>query len=330
MNNTSTNSTGPILSNINVEEYIASSGIMIFLVVVTLFLNITVVLGLCAQKNLYNTIQIVLVSISVNAIMSATVVLCHHLQVLILIGNPQLKLIDSVCRFFLWIQGITVSSSIAFMIVFSLLVLHLIVRKTQDKLITNKKIGSLIVISVWIVFLTISSAVWSERFVGIQHTGVTCSIVNKGLPTFITLFLYIIFIAVIPTSLSLLVPIIALCYLKTHLALQNVAIKKSMAKFTLLLVIFNLVHVFIVMPSVLYRGSQSEDSIESSRLTIDLLTTVPPIITFIIQPLLMIIFFKTLRLQILQMFRRLFRIEKSATPVIAVQYKTHEQSVSQL
>ena len=220
--------------------------LMFLMVVLSTVLNVTIITALCVAKSVARLMRIFLINLLVSGLMVALFSGISILSAIILnfsfLPPPDMEF----CRFLIWGFSTGVVSRLYCLSGFSIIVL-LIVRynKKEMKIIYVVLFLSLI----WFVSLLLNVHTLIPPIFSVQvFDNVICfprnldpNIIREVRFLFTTI--WVIFGGFTPMTISIVIPIVVLCYVRRNTIAEESSYNKGIAKFALFLVCGNLVNI---------------------------------------------------------------------------------------
>ena len=219
--------------------------ILVLLVVITVIvLNVTIITALCVAHSVIKLMRIFLINLLVAGVIVALIGIGFILSGLVLhftcLPPPDL----GFCRFLVWGY-----SNIAVVRVYSLagfsIVVLLIVRYNKKELKTLYIV--LFLALIWCVSILLNTHILVPPIYGVQYyDNVACfprtldTDISKVRYVFTVIF--VIFGGLTPLTISIVVPIVVLCYVRRNTMTEGSSYNKGIAKFALFLVAGNLLN----------------------------------------------------------------------------------------
>ena len=273
--------------------YLAYSSILLFVIMIpAAILNSTILVSLLLQSSLLPTVRLVLGALTVAGLLNAFGLIMQRLGGIIVSStqnpNPNLE----VCRFILWIIEVGAACRLTFMAIFSVSVLVIVITKPKYA----KPIVFVVAFAAaFLVICAVCALQFSPVIDATYAFGVSCVPLSVGAPTITFFVFYIILFAVVPLCVTVVMPIIVVCYIKRNTITDDVKIKKAMARFTLFLLIGNVVNfIGIVLPAV-YVAQRTASSSTANGSVKEYIPHVLMSVSLLPTPILMLIFFKAVR-----------------------------------
>ena len=220
--------------------------IFILLVVITaIVLNVTIITALCVARSVSKLMKIFLINLLVAGVIVANVgilfVLCGLILNFTSLPPPDL----GFCRFLVWGYGAGVITRLYCLAGFSIVVL-LIVRYNKKELKVLHIVLFLTII--WCVSILLNTHILVPPIFAVQYyDGVACfprtldaDIIKEV--RYVFTGIWVIFGGLTPLTISIVVPIVVLRYVKRNAVAEGSTYNKGIAKFTLFLVAGNLIN----------------------------------------------------------------------------------------
>ena len=289
------------------DPYLAGPGFGAFLILVLLLvitaivLNVTIITALCVAHSVSKLIRIFLINLLVGDVIVALIGIGFILSGLVLnftsLPPPDL----GFCRFLLWgpsVEGIARLYSLAG---FSIVVL-LIVRYNKKEMKTLYIV--LFLALIWCVPILLNTQFLVPPIYAVQYyDGVACfsrtldaDIINLKEVRLVFITIFVIFGDLTPLTISIVVPIVVLCYVRRNTIAEGSSYNKGIAKFALFLVTGNLIN--LVSQAVVYYGANA------SNPTGVYLSYSAGFISLIPTPIMILIFMRPVRAEVKRVLRR--------------------------
>ena len=271
--------------------------VLILLVVVTsIVLNVTIITALCAAHSLSKLMRIFLINLLVAgvslALFGASFVLSGIILNFTSLPPPDL----GFCRFLVWGIGVGVVTRLYSLVGFSLVVL-LIVRFNKKDMKTLYI--ALFISSIWCVSVFLNTHILITPIYAVQYyDDVAClprtlnaSIIEEL--RYVSTAIFLIFGGITPLTISTVVPIVVLCYVRCNTIAEGSSYNKGIAKFALFLIAGNLIN-FISQTAAALIAYASEPSGMYVSLFAGSISLIPT-------PIMILIFVKPVRAQVTKM-----------------------------
>lgn len=289
------------LGFLSLPGYLAYSSVLLFAIMLpAAILNCINLISLLCHSSLLSTVRMVLGALAVAGILNALGLIMQRLSGIILasslLPNPNL----GACRFILWIILTGAACRLTFLALFAIFVLVVVIAKPKY---TRPIVFAVVFTVVFLVVCAVCALVFAPSLTDVQYaSGVSCSPLSVGLPTITFVIFYLLVFAIVPLCVSLVMPIIALCYIKKNTITADVKIKKAMARFTLFLLIGNVFNfIGIALPAAL-AAQRTASSISMNGGVVEYLPYAMMSLSLLPSPILMLIFFKAVRDGIIRIF----------------------------
>ena len=221
--------------------------IFVFLLFITaIVLNVTIIIALCAAYSVSKLIRIFLINLLVAGLNVALIGIGFVLSGLVLnftsLPPPDL----GFCRFLVWGYSVGSISRLYCLTVFSIVVL-LIVRYNKKEMKTLYIV--LFLALIWCVSILLNTHILVPPIYAVQYyDGVACN--SRNLDTdnieevrYVFYAIWVIFGGLTPLTISIVVPIVVLCYVRRNTITEGSSFNKGIAKLTLFLVAGNLINI---------------------------------------------------------------------------------------
>ena len=262
------------------------------LVITAIVLNVTIITALCAAHSVAKLIRIFLMNLLVAGVLLGLMIIALGLSGLILnftsLPPPDL----GFCRFLLWGYGVGSISRLYCLAGFSIVVL-LIVRYNKKEMKTLHIV--LFIALIWCVSILLNTHLLVPPMYPVQYyDGVACfpRPADAGISRevrYVITAIWVIFGGLTPLTISIVVPIVVLCYVR-HNTMAGSSYRKGMAKFTLFLVAGNLINLVgqAVVALIVYVSEPPGVYLSYSAGLISLIPT----------PIMILIFLKPVRTEV--------------------------------
>ena len=248
-------------------------------------------------KAVRGTIRFVLANILIASITTCFgIALVCLRSVLLSINSHLYSHTDVSFQIFLAIMAIGGNGRSAFMVIFAVVVVAII--KCSNSAVKFKYLVISVVV-VWIACVAVGAIFVVPGVV--EFSPISCStdgIFQPGNESWIFPALYFFFFVIIPFTLATVMPVYALCYIRSNLVSENASSLKPMVKFTLFLLLGNVLGYF--GNSVATAGSliirEAHVGYEVARVFWRLYHVVLAL-SLIPTPILIIVYFKPVRIQ---------------------------------
>ena len=256
-----------------------------------------VVLSLVVAANgLRATIRFVLTNILVASIITSFGIALICLHELITSISHLFSSSDVSIQIFLAVLATGGNGSSSLMAVFAVVVV--VIMKCSNSAVKFKYlIGSVVV--VWIACVAVGAILFVPGVV--DRTPIRCSVnlvLEPGNKIWIFSTLYFLFFVIIPCTLATVMPVYALCYIRSNLTCENTQSLKPMLKFTLFLLLGNGLGFFgnfLGTAGSLIIKSVNTD-VEVTRV-LRVVYNVSLALSLIPTPILILVYFKPVRIQ---------------------------------
>ena len=259
-----------------------------------LVLNVVILFALIIQKSIFITVRLVLGCLTVAGIVNGLGLVMQRLAGLILAAtlSPHADQSPGICRFILFTILSGTAARLAFMALFAITVLVIVVAPAKY----SKPVPFLVVaLVVWFIVIVYNFGVFSPAIGDARFSsGVSCAPLSVGIPTIMYLLVYVIDYAFIPLLITLILPILVLCFIYKRTISSELETKKAMARFALFLLIGNVINFMAVLIPAAVASRRTEESRQSSGV-VEYLPYAFMILSLVPTPILMIVFFKSIR-----------------------------------
>jgi hypothetical protein len=221
--------------------FVAYNIIMFFFILIPVtILDVLLLTALFLEKITPVQIRIILINMLLGSLCVSFGLALEHLTALSLsIAEYPVPSFD-FCHFIVWFLAGSGAVRMIFTAVFSIVVFILV--KSSAKAV-KEKVLVVVCIVLWITAFFVSAPLLSPVIVGSKFLGKTaCAPKNTaGIAHRFAYILYIpawgIICGLVPLGITIVIPLLTVCYLKSRNISGNVAFKKAMAKFSLFLLI---------------------------------------------------------------------------------------------
>ena len=305
-------------------DQLGADGVLAFCVITAILLAATIVAcvltlaTLCFVKSMARTLQIFLINLLSAGIAIAVTASAYSLTALVVnwaeIKEPSLPF----CRFAVWAYAVGAIARLFNVAAFSVAVL--LVVKYSVRALKCAPIA-LAIILLWSGAILLNTHILVPQVHAVQYVdGVACfprtadaDIIKPARYTFTAI--WIAFGGVVPVIISIVVPIVVLCYIKRNQVTESRDYNKGIAKLTLFLVSGNLINLFgqAVVTALLYYSDATAVYFTFSIVLLSLLPS----------PVLVIAFLKPVREKMkaslfCHCLREIQRVSKSSAALVTV------------
>ena len=275
--------------------------ILVLLVVITAFvLNVTIITALCMAHSVSTLIRIFLINLLVVGVIVALISIGFSLCGIIL-NFTSLPPPDMVfCRFLVWGYSNIAVVRVYSLVGFSIVVL-LIVRYNKKEMKTPYIVLFLAII--WCMSILFTHEILVPPIYAVQYyDSVACfprvldADIIKEVRYVFTVIL-VIFGGLTPLTISIVIPIVVLCYVRRNTIAEGSSYNKGIAKFALFLVAGNLINLVgqAVVALIVYISEPSGVYLSYSAGLISLIPT----------PIMILIFMKPVRAEVAKLVCRI-------------------------
>ena len=215
--------------------------ILLVLFITAIVLNVTIISALCVAHSVNKLMRIFLINLLVAGVIVALIGIGFALSGLVLnftsLPPPDL----GFCRFLLWGYFVGAISRLYSLTGFSIVVL-LIVRYNKKELKTHYIV--LFLALIWCVSILLNVHFLVPSLYTVEYyEDIACfaSYAEEG-AYYAFHAVFIIFGGLTPLTISIVIPIVVLCYVRRNTIAEGSSYNKGMAKFTLFLVAGNLIN----------------------------------------------------------------------------------------
>ena len=267
--------------------------ILLLLVVTAIVLNVTIITALCVAHSVTKLMRIFLINLLVAGLIVALI------EGLFIFSGLSLNFTSlpppdlGFCRFLVWGYSVGAISRLYCLAGFSIVVL-LIVRYNKKEMKTPYIV--LFLSLIWCVSILLNTHILVPPIYAVQYyDGVACfprtldaDIIKEVRYVFTAI--WVIFGGLTPLTISIVVPIVVLCYVRRHSMTAGSSYNKGIAKFTLFLVAGNLINLVgqTVVTLIVYVSEPPGVYLSYSAGMISLIPT----------PIMILIFMKPVRVQV--------------------------------
>ena len=281
--------------------YLAYSSILLFAIMLpAAILNSINLVSLVLQSSLLSTVRLALGALAVAGLLNALGLIMQRLSGIILVStllpNPSL----GACQFILWTILTGAACRLTFLALFAIFVLALIVAKPKY---TRPVVFAVIFAIAFLVICAVCAVAFSPTVTNVHYaSGASCGPLSAGNPTIAFVIFYLLVFAIVPLCVSLVVPIVALCYIHKNTITDDATLKKAMARFALFLLIGNVFNfIGIALPAAI-AAQRTTSSISTNGGVVEYLPYAMMSLSLLPLPILMLIFFKAVRDGIVKIF----------------------------
>ena len=272
--------------------------VLILLVVITaIVLDVTIITALCVAHSVSKLMRIFLINLLVAGVIVALIGIGFILPGLVLnftsLPPPDL----GFCRFLVCGYSVGAISRLYSLAGFSIVVL-LIVRYNKKEMKTFYIV--LLLAPIWFVSVLLSTRILIPPIYAVQYyDGVACfpsnAIIIEGVRYAFTA-IWVIFGGLTPLTISIVVPIVVLCYVRRNTITEESSYNKGIAKFALFLVAGNLINLVgqAVVALIVYVSEPPGVYLSYSAGMLSLIPT----------PVMILIFLKPVRAQVTKVICR--------------------------
>ena len=268
--------------------------VLVLLVVITaIVLNVTIITALCVAHSVTKLVRIFLINLLVAGVLFSLIGIGFFLPALVLnftsLPPPEL----GFCRFLVWGYGVGAISRLYCLTGFSIVVL-LIVRYNKKEMKTLHIVIFLALI--WCVSILLNTYILIPPITAVQYyDDVACftrildaDIIDELRYVFTAI--WVIFGGITPLTISIVVPIVVLCYVRRNSITEGSSYNKGIAKFALFLVAGNLINLVGQTVVALIVSISEPPGVYLSYLA--------GITSLILSPVMILIFMKPVRAQV--------------------------------
>ena len=279
--------------------------VLVLLVPVSL-LDLLIIVATYKADSIPKTIKLVVINLFSGSVALALGLMIIFIANVILTGCRCGEPSDFVCRLALFIITAGGASRLEFVALFSSLVFAIVKNREEN---VKKSVFIILSITFWLVSLILNvpvfiPEVWQITFIG----GVTCSPHATGTNTFIHATIIFTVFCVCGFAVTIVMPIVTMCYIKHKTITGDTLLYKAMAKFALFLLIGNGANfigqsapVFLALFAV-----QGKENVEAERI-FSYVEGIFLNLSLIPAPILVLMYLKPVRIKILQMITGTFR-----------------------
>ena len=270
--------------------------LVLLVVIIAIVINVTIITALCVAHPVTKLMRIFLINLLVAGVIVALIGIGSILSGIILnftsLPPPDL----GFCRFLVWGYGTGAITRLYCLTGFSIVVL-LIVRYNKKEMKTLHIV--LFLALIWCVSILLNTHILVPPIYAVQYLGnVACfprtldaDIIKEVRYVFTAI--WVIFGGLTPLTISIVVPIVVLCYVRRNTIAEGSSYNKGIAKFTLFLVAGNLINLVgqTVVALIVYVSEPPGVYLSYSA----------GIISLIPSPIMILIFMKPVRAQVTKM-----------------------------
>ena len=282
-------------------EYLAYSSVLLFVIIIpAAILNCIILISLLLQSSLLTTVRLVLGALAAAGLLNALGLIMQRLGGIILaatlLPNPNI----GVCKFVLWTILTGAACRLTFLSIFSISVLVIVVARPKY---AKPLVFGIVFAGAFLVIGAVCASAFSPSVADVQYaSGVSCGPLSVGTPTIVFVIIYIIIFALVPLCITLVTPVVVLCYIRKNTITEDVKIKKALARFTLFLVIGNIFNIVgIILPAAI-AAQRTASTISTNGGVVEYLPYAFMSLSLLPFPILMLIFFKAVRNGIRRLF----------------------------
>ena len=224
-----------------------SPGFMVYTILLTVIVLVAgVVMGVTVvalerARSIPRPLQLFLINLLLAGLLMALVAVFigGTSAVLVVMGPEQPRPPRYLCRVCLWLYGVGSVARLWSLAAFSLSVLAIV---RFGKKTINLLCAAVIITTLWIASIALSLYIVLPYVYEVQFVhGVACFPDNSNviiIPARVALFtIWVTVGSLVPMTVSIAVPIICLCYIKKNTVTEDTLYRKTMAKFSLFLVL---------------------------------------------------------------------------------------------
>ena len=296
MNNSNETAIG-IDSQLQVSNLIYSLCVWLLLLTPVTVLDLLLLVAIATEKSLPKTVKIVLANLLIACLVAALGLTMISLAKIILILCNCSEHSDGACRVMFWLITGGGAARLSFMATYAVLIY--IIVKFQVKGISSYRIWFAVVI-VWIISMGYNAVIFSPEILEVAFVdGVTCTPHSSGFATYLYTGIYIVIFCIGGFTLTAVIPIVTLRFIKKNTITGDVSIHRAMAKFSLFLLIGNIIN-FLgqALPLIFTLASPKGEENYVAEKAINYLEGLIIDISLYPTPILMLIYFKPLRKQL--------------------------------
>ena len=292
-------------SRLGLEGYAAFSYLLIFLILMPVFvINLVLFVALINFKAIPKPVRIVLVNIILGSLVVIVGLLLTHLPRIILVHHYSLtetflEPSEYACRVALWIIASGGGARLLLMSMYASLIFVIVSKGTKSVKIWAVFLGAA---CLWAITVGFNSMVLSPRVVTIEfldrvvctpHTNTN----STGLSYFYGGFYFVVF-GFVSFAIGIVMPLLALYYIKKRSVTGNIKTKKVMSKFGLFLLIGNIVNILgqaVPILFALFTPSGTSEATCRAERAITYVQILLLHLSLLPTPILLLIYFKHLR-----------------------------------
>ena len=243
-------------TSLNSPGFLAYAIVMTLITLVGGLMVVLAIVPLAMALTILRSVRVFLINLLLSSLVVAvsTVMLVGTSIVLIAVDPEQPRPPQYLCRMSLWLFLVGTAAKLWSLAAFSLSVLAIV---QFGKKTISKRYAAVFIAIIWIISFIITFYAFFPYIAEAHYlSGVACFPDNKNI-IYIE-GLYVLFTnwaitgGIIPLTISIVVPIICLCYKKKNAVTEEVEFRKDMAKFSLFLVVGGVISVAggIIPPAV--------------------------------------------------------------------------------
>ena len=277
-------------------EFLAYNFIMILTVLLlSAILDTLIILALLCDRKTAFQIRTVLVNLLLGNLFVVLTLTVQHLTTIILMTTEARPPPLWYCDIILWFLGSGGGTRLLFTATFAIIVFVMIKHSSTT---TKKPLIIVVSVLIWFFAFLFSAPLMVPQVVDSRYYGdVACYLYSservqkKLLGGYVGT--WVVVLGVLPFIVTLVVPIVALCYIRTHQISGDLPFKKAMAKFALFLLLGNTLNFLgqAVPPIVAYTTKQGPKEYYAKTLTTFILMSFSLLPT----PIIIIAYIKSVR-----------------------------------
>ena len=220
--------------------------VLIILLALTFVLNILTISALCYIKSVAKLVRVFLINLLVAGLVTALFEACIGLMTITLNFTSAPPPPLDFCRFVTW--GFAVGSIARLYSLTAFSVIVLLIVKCRLKTMKNSRILVSLIVP-WSVPLLLDIHILIPQIFGVKfYDNVACypnnldvNVIKEARYTFTAI--WIVFGGLIPLTISIVVPIVVLCYVRRNTMTEGSSYNKGIARFALFLVVGNFINI---------------------------------------------------------------------------------------
>ena len=280
--------------------FLAYNSTLLVIMFPVVILNCVILATLLRPSSLPSAVRSILGALTVAEMFNAFGLIMQRLVGIIL----KFTLLPSpdhwVCRFILWMILTGAASRLTFLALFviSLLVIVIAMPKRAKPVVFG-----VVFTTAFLIVCAICGLVFAPNLTDVQYEyDVSCGPLSIGMPTIAFAIFYVLAFGFVPFCITILIPIVALCYLKRKTITDDIKIKKALARFALFGIVGNVFNFIGIMMPAAITALRTAFSFSMKEEIVKYVPYALMSLSLLSSPILMLIFFKAVR----DGFRRFF------------------------